>query len=117
MKIVHAASELFPYMKTGGLADAVGSLTGTLADHGHEVSVFLPGYGKVLEHAHAAGALHQRLDDQRRGRRVVDGEVALERVAGAAGDVGGRLAGDGGAGVGTGHPGVVAQQRGIGVAE
>ena len=32
MKIVHAASELFPYIKTGGLADAVGALTGALAD-------------------------------------------------------------------------------------
>ncbi|HZL47150.1 MAG TPA: glycogen/starch synthase, partial [Opitutaceae bacterium] len=26
MKIVHAAGELYPYVKTGGLADAVGSL-------------------------------------------------------------------------------------------
>ena len=34
MKIVHAASELFPYAKTGGLADAVGSLTaGTYTGH------------------------------------------------------------------------------------
>ena len=43
MKIVHAASELYPYLKTGGLADAVGALTSTLANRGHEVSVFLPG--------------------------------------------------------------------------
>jgi starch synthase len=56
MKIVHAASELFPYVKTGGLADAVGSLTGTLADHGNEVAVFLPGYRAVLEHKDAANA-------------------------------------------------------------
>jgi starch synthase len=56
MKIVHAASEFFPYAKTGGLADAVASLCGTLADHGHEVSVFLPGYRAVLEHKDAAAA-------------------------------------------------------------
>lgn len=56
MKIVHAASELFPYMKTGGLADAVGALTAALADNGHEVSVFLPGYRAALEHADAANA-------------------------------------------------------------
>jgi len=56
MKIVHAASEFFPYVKTGGLADAVASLTGTLADNGHEVSVFLPGYRAVLEHKDAAQA-------------------------------------------------------------
>ena len=56
MKIVHVASELFPYMKTGGLADAVGALAGALADKGHEVSVFLPGYRAALDHKDAAGA-------------------------------------------------------------
>jgi starch synthase len=56
LKIVHAASELYPYMKTGGLADAVGALTGTFADMGHEVSAFLPGYRDALTHPGAAGA-------------------------------------------------------------
>ncbi|MBI5766796.1 MAG: glycogen synthase GlgA [Verrucomicrobia bacterium] len=56
MKIVHATSELFPYIKTGGLADAVGALSAALADNGHEVSVFVPGYRAVLEHKDAAGA-------------------------------------------------------------
>lgn len=56
MKIVHAASELFPYVKTGGLADAVASLAGALADRGHEVAVFLPGYRGVVEHPDAAEA-------------------------------------------------------------
>lgn len=56
MKIVHVASELFPYIKTGGLADAVGSLCSTLAGHGHEVSVFIPGYRAVVDHRDAAGA-------------------------------------------------------------
>jgi starch synthase len=56
MKIVHAASEIYPYMKTGGLADAVGALIGTFADKGHEVSAFLPGYPSALAHPEAAGA-------------------------------------------------------------
>ncbi len=56
MKIVHAASEFYPYAKTGGLADAVASLSGALADNGHEVSVFLPGYRAALEHKDAAKA-------------------------------------------------------------
>ena len=56
MKIVHVASELFPYMKTGGLADAVGALTVALADQGHDVAVFVPGYRAALEHKDAAGA-------------------------------------------------------------
>lgn len=56
MKIVHAASEMFPYVKTGGLADAVGALSAALADNGHDVSVFLPGYRAALEHKDAQGA-------------------------------------------------------------
>ncbi len=56
MRIVHAASEMFPYIKTGGLADAVAALAGALADKGHEVAVFIPGYRSVLEGSHAAGA-------------------------------------------------------------
>jgi starch synthase len=56
LKVVHAASELYPYIKTGGLADAVGALAGTFADNGHEVSVFLPGYRAALEHPGARGA-------------------------------------------------------------
>lgn len=51
MKIVHVASEVYPYIKTGGLADAVGALGESLAEAGHEVSIFLPGYRAVLEHA------------------------------------------------------------------
>ena len=56
MKIVHVASELFPYMKTGGLADAVGALSAALADNGHDVSVFIPGYRVAVEHKDAAAA-------------------------------------------------------------
>ena len=56
MKIVHVASELFPYVKTGGLADAVAALSVALADEQHEVAVFLPGYRKVLEHPDVASA-------------------------------------------------------------
>ncbi|MBI2812881.1 MAG: glycogen synthase GlgA [Opitutae bacterium] len=55
MRIAHAASELFPYLKTGGLADAVGALTGALADRGHELAVFMPGYRPVLDGPHVAG--------------------------------------------------------------
>ncbi len=55
MRIAHAASELFPYLKTGGLADAVAALTGALADHGHELAVFMPGYRSVLDGPHVAG--------------------------------------------------------------
>jgi starch synthase len=62
MKILQVASEFYPYVKTGGLADAVGSLARVLAAAGHEVDVFVPGYRAVLDHPEAAEATRlQRL--------------------------------------------------------
>ena len=49
MKIVHAASEMFPYLKTGGLADVTGALCKSLSRFGHDISFFIPGYRKILE--------------------------------------------------------------------
>lgn len=56
MRIAHAASEVFPYLKTGGLADMVAALSGVLADRGHEVALFMPGYRSVLDGPHLKGA-------------------------------------------------------------
>ncbi len=75
MRIVQAASELFPYVKTGGLADAVGALASALADKGHEVSVFIPGYRGVLEHPEAAKAERKLQLKIELGDQVVSGEV------------------------------------------
>jgi len=75
MKIVHAASEFFPYIKTGGLADAVGALAGTLAAKGHEVSVFLPGYRTVLGRAEAARAERRLRLNLELGDQVLSGDV------------------------------------------
>ena len=80
MKIVHAASELYPYVKTGGLADAVGSLTAALAEKGHEVSVFVPAYRTALEHKEVAAA-EQRLGLRvEMGDRVYAGDVRVLQV-------------------------------------
>jgi starch synthase len=77
MKIVHAASELYPYMKTGGLADAVGALAGALADNGHEVSVFLPGYRAALAHPDAAHAERRLRLKIEMGNDFVAGDVRV----------------------------------------
>lgn len=77
MKIVHVASELFPYVKTGGLADAVASLASALADNGHEVSVFLPGYRAALEHRDAASAERRFRLKIEMGNQFLTGDVRV----------------------------------------
>ena len=44
MHIAFAASECFPFSKTGGLADVVGALPRALAALGHQVTVYVPKY-------------------------------------------------------------------------
>jgi starch synthase len=44
MRILLASSEVYPYSKTGGLADMVGSLAKSLAHLGHHVGVVTPLY-------------------------------------------------------------------------
>lgn len=44
MKILFCASESFPFVKTGGLADVVGSLPKALQQQGAEVAVIIPKY-------------------------------------------------------------------------
>ena len=47
MKILFTSSECVPFIKTGGLADVVGSLATVLAKEGHDVRVMLPMYTAI----------------------------------------------------------------------
>jgi starch synthase len=47
MRILHVASEVAPYSKTGGLADVLGALPRALAALGHEVAVVTPRYRSI----------------------------------------------------------------------
>ena len=51
MRIVFAASECAPWVKTGGLGEVVGALPRQIVSLGHEVSVFVPYYRQVREKA------------------------------------------------------------------
>jgi starch synthase len=75
MKIIQAASEWYPYMKTGGLADAAGALATALANKGYAVFGFLPGYRTVLEHPDAARAERRLQLKIEMGDRFISGEV------------------------------------------
>ncbi|SOH94006.1 starch synthase [Monaibacterium marinum] len=48
MKVLSVASEVYPLIKTGGLADVAGALPAALAAHGVEMRTLLPGYPKVM---------------------------------------------------------------------
>ena len=89
LNIVMACPEIVPFAKTGGLADMVASLAGSLAKLGHRVSLIMPAYRGVGERAGAlrdAGfRLQVPLDGTREDAGVltttVDAEVPIYFIA------------------------------------
>lgn len=49
MRVLFASSEVFPLVKTGGLADVSGALPGALTAQGVDVRVLMPGYPQALD--------------------------------------------------------------------
>jgi len=49
IRILSAVSEIFPLVKTGGLADVAGALPLALAENGVEVRSLVPGYPAILQ--------------------------------------------------------------------
>lgn len=55
MRVLHAAAEVFPLVKTGGLADVVGALPQALIRQDADVRLVLPGYPPIVD-----AVLHQK---------------------------------------------------------
>jgi starch synthase len=58
VSVLSVVSELFPLIKTGGLADVAGSLPLFLKREGIRITSLIPGYRPVLEKLPAAEAIH-----------------------------------------------------------
>ena len=75
MKVLSATSEIYPLIKTGGLADVAGALPGALKAHGVEMRSMIPGYPVVMA-ALDGGAVVHRYDDLFGGAaRLVSGKA------------------------------------------
>jgi len=55
MKVLHVAAEIFPLVKTGGLADVLGALPQALIGQGADVRLLLPGLPAIAD-----AVLHQK---------------------------------------------------------
>ena len=76
LKVLSVASEIFPLIKTGGLADVVGALPAALARENVEIRTLVPGYPGVM--AKLAGAQPTHTYDDLFGgpARVLGGAAA-----------------------------------------
>ncbi len=62
LNVLAVASEAFPLVKTGGLADVVGALPEALAPHGVATTTLIPGYPAVGKAVKGAKVVHRWTD-------------------------------------------------------
>jgi starch synthase len=76
IEVLSVASEIYPLVKTGGLADVAGALPAALAGHGVSMRTLVPGYPAVMREA-AAGRMIYAFDDLFDGpARLIAGRFA-----------------------------------------
>lgn len=76
VKVLSVAAEIYPFVKTGGLADVVGSLPRALADEGVEVRTLVPGYPAILEALGDRNIVHNFSEVQNGPARLLAGAAA-----------------------------------------
>lgn len=102
MQVLSVASEMFPFIKTGGLADVTGALPHALASHGIFVRSMLPCYPALKSRLSAKSSIVHLYNDlfggpasiieaQMEGHHLLllDAPHLFERAGGAYGDDGG----------------------------
>jgi starch synthase len=73
--VLAVASEIYPLVSTGGLAEVAGALPGALGPHGIAVRTLVPGYPAVLRAIEGRSILH-RMDDLFGGAATLVGGAA-----------------------------------------
>lgn len=73
--VLSVASEVFPLVKTGGLADVVGALPAALKPHGVAMRVLVPGYPAVMAALAAGKPVHAYPNLFGGKARIVSGSV------------------------------------------
>ena len=59
VRVLSVASEAWPFVKTGGLADVVGALPSALRDHDVDVTTLIPAYAGLSDISGEGRVLHQ----------------------------------------------------------
>ena len=76
LQVLSVASEIYPLIKTGGLADVVGAFPGALAAENVNVRSLVPGYPKVMAALAGEGAVAHEYEDLFGGpARLVSGKA------------------------------------------
>jgi starch synthase len=76
LRVLSVASEIYPIVKTGGLADVVGALPKALAAEHIAVTTLVPGYRPVLKSLEAPAAVLTLPDFFGGEARIVAGSAA-----------------------------------------
>src|SRR5580704_15199255 len=76
LDVLSVASEIFPLVKTGGLADVIGALPAALAEQGVAVRTLIPGYPAVTEALDDVQTVHTDNDLFGGAARVLAGRAA-----------------------------------------
>jgi starch synthase len=76
LKVLSVASEIFPLVKTGGLADVIGALPAALARENVEIRTLIPGYPGVMAKLAGAQPTHAYDDLFGGAARVLGGAAA-----------------------------------------